>query len=455
MLTPGDTRHGAYGSDIGYNPNNSTYIVYVPVHSKIYAFYSTDPAGPYSGPVDMNIDGYDPCFFCDDDGNCYLVTNKGDLLLLERNGLYVKCRITNIKQKEGWFEGAQLYKHGGYYYCLYSGGGTRPHQHSSIETMRAKSLAGPWEMDPNNPQLYADDTSGAKFQGPAHGSLVQGPDDKWYVTFHAHELSHYTLGRQMCMARIEWTEDGWWRPTGGPVPPSKAVVTGLKESRLTLADSDDFNDTQLGNQWFFLTCSREGECFSLCDRPGYLRVYTRGRDLSSSESLCSVVQQRVKAKKFEISTKLHFEALNNYEAAGLTLYHNPDMNLWLCSTVRDGAKIIEVGKTVRGKVERMFVTPNRAGETVYLKIEVDGAERATFYYSSNGSGWAKVGGSIYFGDSWHDLRAGVGGSPDLGWVGVKKENVWTAATMGLFAVSGDTNVQTHADFDWFKVQEAD
>ena len=86
-----------------------------------------------------------------------------------------------------------------------------------------------------------------------------------------------------------------------------------------------------------------------------------------------------------------------------------------------------------------------------MRIDVDGEETATFYYGPDGKQWMRLGRSIYFGDSWQDLRNGRGGDPDLGWIGIKKRNAWSAATFGLFAVRGKDAAPNPADFDFLRV----
>ena len=450
----GNTGGGCWGSEIGYNPNNGTYLIYIPM-GDMDAYVSKSPGGPYTGPYGLHIPGIDPGFFADDDGRLYLTSAEGKLYELNSDGLSVKEEVCNFGAGAGMdFEGPDIFKHNGYYYCLYSSGGTRPHQISSINTIRAKNIRGPWESDPNNPNMQANDDTGAVLQGPAHGTLVDTPDGQWFVSYHAFESTHYSLGRQMCMEPIEWTQDGWWRPVSGRVPSINAVKPNLPTVKYALADSDEFDQPKLGLQWFFHTKPDfTGSTWSLAERPGYLRITTQTGDISSPSSLANVFLQRVTEKKFEISTKVEFDAKSGKEAAGLHMYHDPGMNFWLVSTVRGGRKIFEVGKYNAGKRASLFSTPNTIGNTAYLKIRVDGNENATFYYSRNGQEWAKLGGSIYFGDSWHDFRNGKAGDPDLGWVGLNRRNVWTGTVMGVFAVQDEAGKSRNADFDWFRVSK--
>ena len=128
------------------------------------------------------------------------------------------------------------------------------------------------------------------------------------------------------------------------------------------------------------------------------------------------------------------------------------MNFWLTTTFENGKKVFEVGKTNDGNYTSLWTVENKIGSDVHLCIEVDGQETATFYYGSDGKQWSRLGESIYFGDSWNDLRNGHGGDPDLGWVGVSKRNIWSAATFGIFAVCASEQDQIPADFDYVRVE---
>jgi xylan 1,4-beta-xylosidase len=450
LIQDGNTRSGVYGSEIGYNPNNKKYLVYVPIdqnNRRIAAYTSDKPAGPYEGPFDVGMPGFDPGFFADDHGKLYLVSNKGVIAELSEDGLKVERQLCNIKRGK-MFEGPDLFKRGDYYYCIYCTGGTRPHQNSAISTIRSKDPQGPWQAAPDNPQLKAGDESGAQFQGPAHPTILQSADGRWFVTYHAYELSHYSLGRQMCMEQIEWTDDGWWRPVNGRIP---SDATDKCKRRSIRPFSDEFDKRELGLQWFFLA-SPDKTGWSLTKRKGWLRIHPRPGDMASKGCLSNVFLQRVTREKFSISTRLQFKPEAEKATAGLHFFHDPGMNFWLASTLRNNKRVFEVGKYNKGKHSTLASIPNRIGEEVYLKIEVNGKETAAFYVSPEGRKWQKLDASVYFGDSWHDLREGKGGSPDLGWVGPHKRNVWTATTMGVFAVGGAADDHAPADFDWFRMK---
>jgi len=425
LIKTGDTFKGVWGAEMGYNTNTKKFIIYLPILSNIYAYHSDRPEGLYTGPVNVNMDGIDPGFFADDDGKLYLVSKMGKIMELSEDDLQAKRLVAAIEKTEANhpFEGPDIFRRNGYYYLIYSPGGTRPHQPSKVVTLRAKNLEGPWIEYPENPNLFATDIPGEKLQGPAHGTLVETQNNEWFIFYHAHELSHYSLGRQTCMEPVEWTSDGWWRPVNGRIRSEKNI-------------KPDFS----------------GKTGSLAGRPGYLRIKTQPGDISSDSSLANVFLQRVDSKIFEYSAYLEFDAQKGNEKAGIHMYHDPGMNFWLASGFNECKKVFEVGKYNNGQKEILWTVPNTIGSRVYLKIVVDGEDSAQFYYSADNKKWSNFGKSIYFGDSWKDLRNNQKGDPDLGWVGIKKRNVWTGATIGVFAVQDGSNETRNADFDFFHVK---
>lgn len=471
-LAPGDTRNGIWGVEMGYNPNTKQFLIYAPSRDgEVFVYYADKPEGPYQVKSLGTGLGIDPGFFADDDGRLYLIVNRGPLHELMADGLSIKGDAATIDHsKYKLFEGPDIFKHGGYYYLLFSDGGTLPHEPSTISCLRAKSLSGPWEADPNNPVMFSTD-NGAAFEAPAHGTLLETQKGEWFITYHAHETAFYTLGRQMLMERIEWTSDGWWKPLKGKVPSASETLPNLPQTNLHLADSDEFDGRELGLQWFF-TCPPDAKAWSLTEQPGSLRIHTQPGDLGAISALPGIFQQRFTQKAFSVETQITFDAQAGNETAGLHLYHDPLMNLWLASTVKDRQKEIAVGKYNLGTRTNLWSVPNEIGNTLHLKIAIDGAESATFFYSADGKTWTQLGKAVYIGASGHHLRNNLRGDPDLGWVGRYKDrtatadqiagiknpllptrqgNIWTAATFGLFAVRDGAQAARNADFAYVHI----
>jgi beta-xylosidase len=220
----------------------------------------------------------------------------------------------------------------------------------------------------------------------------------------------------------------------------------------TLAQSDEFDTPQISLQWF-LHCNSEetNSGWSLSERPGWLRIQPRAGKPMEKRTLPGVIVQRVIDKQFQVSTRVVFDPTGDDQAAGLCLYHDPNMNIWLATTQHNNEKVIEVGKTNKGKRTSLWTVKNKIGADVRLRIDVDGEESATFYYSTGIGEWTKLGESIYFGSSGKDLRDGRCGDPDLGWVGINKSNRWSATTLGVFAAGSGNTPSPPADFDFVHV----
>lgn len=466
-LKPNDTRGGIWGVEMGYNPNTKQFLIYTATRGgDLYAFSADKPEGPYAATKFGPNFGIDPGFFADDDGSLYLILSKGAIFALDRTGTRIVRQVAQIEAKRyRFFEGPDIFKRGGWYYLLFSDGGTLPHEPSTISTLRARSLQGPWEEDPGNPVMFSTD-NGAKFEGPAHGTLIDTPTGETWLTYHAHETAFYTLGREMLMEPVEWTDDGWWRPVHGKVPSVRAHAPRLPRVELTLRQSDEFEESRLGLQWFF-TCPPDfsGKSWSLQERPGFLRLHAAPGDLGQLSALPVIFQQRVIHKAFSVETRITFDAKEGAEAAGLHFFHDLGMNFWLASTTAGGERRVSVGKYTHGRRTDLWSTPNPHGVTLHLRIEVDGAERARFFFGADGKTWQSLGESVYFGASGHHLRNGQRGDPDIGWVGRYKDptvpaelkaarpggNVWTAATFGVFAVCDGASEAKAADFDYVRV----
>ena len=81
--------------------------------------------------------------------------------------------------------------------------------------------------------------------------LVESPDGRWFIVYHAYENGFYTLGRQTLLEPIEWTSDGWFRivvGTDAAMPIRKPAGTVVPHGRRS---SDDFSRESHGRLWSF------------------------------------------------------------------------------------------------------------------------------------------------------------------------------------------------------------
>ena len=244
--------------------HNGRYFIYFPGIGKTYrsnyVIWADAIAGPWSDPIDLKIGRIDPGHIVDDAGN---------RLPLPERRLHGAARARRPvgdepikKVYDGWQypddwvvegfaqEGPKMLRRGGYYYQVLAEGGTAgpPTSHMVIAA-RAKALEGPWENSPYN-AIIRTKSAAERWWSKGHATLVEGPDSKRYVVYHAYENGFYNLGRQTILEPVEWTDDGWFKATGWTWTARCRSRRG-GEAPHGQALSDDFTTNKMGVQWSF------------------------------------------------------------------------------------------------------------------------------------------------------------------------------------------------------------
>ena len=178
-----------------------------------------DVAGGWRGPFDMDI-------YIDDDNKPYLYyPGRGidgiyvvpldpndltrfagpakHLFAFNRDHVWERYGEMNEYTDVAWIEGPWLQKYKGTYYLEYSASGTQWKTYAE-GYYTAKSPLGPFTYAPNNPLLRRTD---GLVTGPAHGSIVEGPDKKLWQ-FYTIVLSNPPGGRRIGIDRVTFDEDG-------------------------------------------------------------------------------------------------------------------------------------------------------------------------------------------------------------------------------------------------------
>jgi hypothetical protein len=102
-----------------------------------------------------------------------------------------------------WIEGPWLQKHNGTYYLQYSASGTQWKTYAE-GYYTSKSPMGPFTYASNNPLLRKTD---GIVTGPAHGSIVEGPDGNLWQ-FYTIVLANPPGGRRIGMDRVTFDKKG-------------------------------------------------------------------------------------------------------------------------------------------------------------------------------------------------------------------------------------------------------
>lgn len=195
------------------------YIYYPTSGGENYVVMADNPAGPWSEPVKIEVNGIDPGHVYAEDGKQYLYTNNGYAVELTPDGLATAGE--NIKRYDGWefpsewetegvwLESPKLFQKDGYYYLVTAEGGTAgPATSHMCVVARSKSALGPWENSPYNPLVHTYSVD-EEWWSKGHGTIFDDADGNWYIVYHSYRNSFHTLGRTTIIESIAWTEDGW------------------------------------------------------------------------------------------------------------------------------------------------------------------------------------------------------------------------------------------------------
>lgn len=171
---------------------------------------ASSPAGPWTPPRFLEVDGIDPSLFTDSDGTRYLVVNPGvQIARISPEGELLEApEMIWYGWNKRKSEGPHLLKKDGWYYILQAEGGTGSGH--MVSCSRSRALKGPYAPCPFNPILGAK--SEKAFIGRSgHGKAVQLPDGRWALVYLCgRSVEGKTLmGRETAIDPLTWTADGW------------------------------------------------------------------------------------------------------------------------------------------------------------------------------------------------------------------------------------------------------
>jgi xylan 1,4-beta-xylosidase len=377
------------------------YYIYFPGlkdgHVTNYVVHADSIRGPWSDPVDLKIGDIDPGHVVGPDGKRYLFMGGGGMVPLADDGLSVTGKLKKVYS--GWqypadwvvtafaLEGPKLIRHGGYYHMLVAEGGTAgpPTSHMVVEA-RAKSLDGPWENSPYNPVVHTWSRD-EKWWSKGHGSLVEGPNGKWYLVYHAYENGFWTLGRQTLLEPVEWTADGWLKAAGYdvakpiPKPGNAAVPHGM-------ALSDDFRHNKMGVQWAFYQ-GNEDDAKRYRYDDGALVLKGKG----SSPHDCAPLEFIAGDQAYQVDVEAEIDA---GAKAGLIVFY-------------DDKLYAGMGFDANGFITHRYGT-NRPSSAVlprrmHLRL-VNDRNIVTMYASTDGKTWSRYGPAIEVSGYNHNVADG-------------------------------------------------
>lgn len=430
---------GLYAPSIRYH-DGLFYVICTNVSDK-GNFYctATDPSGPWSDPIWVDIKSIDPDIFWDEDGKTYFVT-QGD------EGI----RVTEIDIKTGkvlsperlvWGgiggrfpEAPHIYKKDGFYYLLLGEGGTE-YMHSAT-IGRSKNIFGPYESCPLNPILTHANRRGQgnTIQGVGHADLVQAKDGSWWMVFLGFRVTHqwayyHVLGRETFLAPVDWPKGGWPQVNGnGTVSLNMDVPTLPLHPVEKEAVRTNFDTDKLGFEWQYLR-NPIRENYSLTEKKGWIRISTSPYTLNETEAI-SMICRRQAEHDFRAETLLEFNSSANNEEAGMTLIQNNTHHYDLLLKKSGSQYIVQL----RVKVGSLsYIAGEKQVKSNKLKLKIEGTPSQYAFYCTEADS-----------DNFNEL-----GRLDTRYLSTEVAGGFTGVMIGLYTSSNGKPSKAKAYFDWF------
>ena len=447
------TSLGVFAADISYK-DGLFYIVNTCIVCKgNFLITAKDPAGPWSDPIWLNVDGIDPSLFHDDDGKSYLVHNgppDGPALYVGNTAIWVQridlktdhlvgphTMIVNggvdIRKHPQWIEGPHILKRDGVYYLIAAEGGTGD-QHSEV-VFKATSPLGPYTPYADNPiltQRDLDPNRPRQVTSSGHADLVQTTTGQWWAVFLAtqpYAPGLYNNGRETFLTPVSW-KDGWpiildhgqSVPLVAPRPDLPGAA--LPGPATNTAEHDGYGDGASRLAWMgvrtpvapFLDVV-DADHITLAARPEPIG------DVHSHPSFIGLRQKHVAAS---FSARMLFQPRADGDEAGLMMLQNDAAYLFCGLAQRDGQTEVIAAR-------RASAADPRDG-VVLAAYPVDAAQAKGMKLTLTVDG-GKLGCAFALGGA---PAVWVLKDSDATFLSTAKAGGFVGALMGVYALSADT-----------------
>lgn len=341
---------------------------------------ATDPAGPWTDPVEVPVVGIDPSLYWED-GACYVqYAGRGEIFQAQIDDVTGEILDGPRKLTDGCggrdAEGPHMWVRDGWHYLLLAEGGTREGHRAAL--MRGGSVWGPFEPCPYGPIMSNADLPRESIQRTGHTDWLVGPDGHDYlVALGVREVRHRSLlGRETMLVPAGWTEDGWLLARDQMLPGAFEIEAPDNVKPM----SWDFSlDMTAGEMPLRVVSPRavNRDCYAF--ESGVLRVRGNGRGLADGDSCCWAVRQpELDVHVRAVIADACVEA--PADEVGLVASITPQNHLSVFVGMRAGKRVLVVRRRVADVCDEQ-VFPRPAG-TLELAMEGDAGE---YRFYANGA----------------------------------------------------------------------
>ena len=374
------------------------YIPFIPTpwsslaDASIFVIHAPSMAGPWSEPIDLGIRGaIDPGHVVGEDGRRWLFVNGIRRIGLADDGLSTVGELEHVY--DGWrypddwvteayaLEGPKLLRRGDWFHLISAVGGTAgPPTGHMVIVARSRSVHGPWENSPHNPVVrtqHADE----RWWSRGHATMLQGPADAWWMVSHGYEHGYRTLGRQILLEPIAWTDDGWPVAGARDIGAPQEAPAGAAPQLAPAGFDDDFATLRLGERWAF-HAPRPGEAERVRSDDG-LVVAAKGSGPADTSPLCLVTGDHSYEVEVEVSLEPGSGSGSGPLEGGLLLFFS---NRLFCGMGIDGERMLSYS----GGARTHWREPVEPTHTLRLRIRNE-EHIVSGWYRLPGQDWVRHG----------------------------------------------------------------
>ncbi|KAJ4299801.1 hypothetical protein N0V90_005047 [Kalmusia sp. IMI 367209] len=347
----------------------------------------------WSDPVYFDNPGFDQDLFWDSDDRCYLSTtvriSKRDPASKLKDfaihiseidaatGRTLTPPVVIRQSKYGVAEGSHILRKGEYYYLFVAEGGTEA-GHQEWVFRSKESVYGPWEGQGKALWYNGPDE---EVQRTGHADVFEDGEGRWWAVFLGvrplkdanGRFLEPQMGRETFLVKVNWVDDWPVFNEGRNV----ALVTRGRdavEQDIEKMSADGVKwradlkvqDLELG--WYQKNTPLR-KCYSLTDRPGYLRLWGSCYSLESPEAP-SMLLRKQSSYLETFDATLDFQPRKAGYEAGIVVW----WSMYSYATIGIGAVEGGDGKVVRTIVCRK--PEGQAGQVKVFPLVKEGAARS-------------------------------------------------------------------------------
>ena len=334
---------------------------------------------------------HDASLLLDSDGRNYVVYGNTHLYLTEfeadLSGVKpggTDCMIVDFDLHDSGLgaEGTRFYHIGDFYYLFeidWPKDGIRTER-----VWRSPCITGPYEC-----RTVCEGTIGGRSDGVAQGPIVQTQHGDWYGLFFQ---DHGAVGRILTVQPLSW-KDGWPVVGKDTRPVEKLFVKLPPSGSNYLWADDEFESTTLPLVWQWNHKPLDG-CWSLTERPGFLRL-TTGQLASGLSNARGTLTQRTAGPYCTSQVRLDASGLKDGDFAGICAFQS---NRCAFGLAKEGGQLLlrAISESVDQDGVRSTDTVleeawDAAAPEIYLRLRYDFVEDFVYMsWSADGTTWSEI-----------------------------------------------------------------